>query len=78
MYNGFPLGSSGGAGSPNYPGGRGGGIFALYVNDTLDIEGTVRANGDRYGGSFAGGGSGGSILIKTNKLEGSGLVQVCI
>jgi len=49
----------------------------LYVKNTLDIEGTIRANGGKYGGSFAGGGSGGSVLIKTDKLEGSGLVQVC-
>ncbi|KAK3724602.1 hypothetical protein QZH41_005193 [Actinostola sp. cb2023] len=69
-------GSSGGAGLSSSPGGRGGGIFALYVNHTLDIEGTIRANGDKYGGTYAGGGSGGSILIKTTNLEGSGLVQV--
>lgn len=72
----FFIGSSGGQGMSNSPGGRGGGIFALYVNGTLDIEGTIRANGDKYGGAYAGGGSGGSILIKAAKLEGSGLVQV--
>lgn len=70
------VGSSGGAGSSSSPGGRGGGIFALYVNHTLDIEGTIRANGDKYGGAYAGGGSGGSILIRTTRLEGSGLIQV--
>lgn len=71
------VGSSGGAGSQGSLGGRGGGIIVLNINHTLDIEGTIRANGDRWIGSFAGGGSGGSILIKTGKLEGTGIVQVC-
>lgn len=68
-------GSSGGRGGGGL-GGRGGGIFFLNISDTLDIEGTLSANGDKYAGSYAGGGSGGSILIRTNLFEGSGTVQV--
>ena len=57
-------------------GGRGGGILFLNISDTLDIEGTLSADGDNHVGSEAGGGSGGSILIRTVTLEGSGTVQV--
>ena len=71
------IGSSGGKGSNGKPGGRGGGIFFLNVSDTLDIEGTISVNGDKYGdGDNSGGGSGGSILIRTVTFEGSGTVQV--
>lgn len=69
-------GSSGGKGSGGGHGGRGGGILFLNISDTLDIEGTLSADGDNYVGSYAGGGSGGSILIRTVTLEGSGTVQV--
>lgn len=56
-------------------GGRGGGILFLNISNTLDIEGTIRVNGGD-GGIYAGGGSGGSVLIKTKYLEGSGTTQV--
>lgn len=69
-------GSSGGKGSGGGLGGRGGGILFLNISNTLDIEGTLSADGDNYVGSDAGGGSGGSILIRTVTLEGSGTVQV--
>ena len=49
----------------------------LNVSDTLDIEGDVHANGENYGDAYSGGGSGGSIMIKTRVFEGSGSVQVC-
>lgn len=70
------IGSSGGKGGGGHSGGRGGGIFFLNISDSLDIEGTLSANGDKFQGSRAGGGSGGSILIRTNLFEGSGTVQV--
>ena len=57
-------------------GGRGGGILFFNISNTLDIEGTLSASGDNYVGSQAGGGSGGSILIRTVLFEGSGTVQV--
>ena len=72
----WSTGSSGGKGSGGGHGGRGGGILFLNISDTLDIEGTLSADGDNYVGSYAGGGSGGSILIRTVTLEGSGTVQV--
>ena len=70
-------GSSGGMGKSGSQGGRGGGIFLLNISNTLDVEGTLSANGDDYGGPYAGGGSGGSILVKTKTFEGSGTLQVC-
>ena len=72
----YLTGSSGGKGGSGQLGGRGGGIFFLNISDTLDIEGTLSANGDNYVTSYAGGGSGGSILIRTKMFEGSGTVQV--
>lgn len=72
----YLTGSSGGKGGSGQLGGRGGGIFFLNISDTLDIEGTLSANGDNYVGSYAGGGSGGSILVRTKMFEGSGTVQV--
>ena len=70
-------GSSGGRGGGG-DGGRGGGIFFLNISDTLDIEGILSASGAHYAGSYSGGGSGGSILIRTNLFEGSGTVQVSL
>ena len=72
----YLTGSSGGKGGSGQLGGRGGGIFFLNISDTLDIEGTLSANGDNYVASYAGGGSGGSILIRTKMFEGSGTIQV--
>ena len=71
-------GSSGGKGSSGAHGGRGGGILFLNISDTLDIEGILSVDGANNGGSEAGGGSAGSILIRTVLLEGSGTVQVTL
>ena len=66
-------GSGGGGG--NGPGGSGGGAIRLIIADTLELEGTITANGTP-GGSFGpdggGGGSGGSIWVTTQKLTGEG------
>ena len=50
----------------------------LNISHTLDIEGTLSANGDNFRGGSSGGGSGGSILVRTQLFEGSGTVQVCM
>ncbi len=47
----------------------------LNVVETLEVEGTIQANG-MAGGSNKGGGSGGSIWITTSNIEGSGAIQV--
>ncbi|MFH1846268.1 MAG: hypothetical protein ABH869_01785, partial [Candidatus Omnitrophota bacterium] len=76
------LGSGGGGGSVT-PGGSGGGAIKFDVPGTLTINGTVSANGEGHyylydveeftGG--AGGGSGGSIVIETGTLDGTGTIS---
>ena len=59
-------------------GGNGGGAIRLIVSGTLTLNGSITANGSNgvsYYSSFgyhSGGGSGGSIYLTTNGLEGSG------
>lgn len=53
-------------------GGHGGGILLLDVGGSLDVEGTISANGWNFEGGYAGGGSGGSIWIVTDGFEGTG------
>ena len=53
----------------------GGGILWIDIRNKLEIDGTISSNGEN-GTSSTGGGSGGSIYIKTNHLEGKGIVQV--
>jgi uncharacterized repeat protein (TIGR01451 family) len=64
---------SGGGGS-NGTGGAGGGLIRLLINHTLTIDGQISANGENAT-SWRGGGSGGSIYIKTNVLKGSGIIS---
>ncbi|MBN2375582.1 MAG: hypothetical protein JXD22_04225 [Sedimentisphaerales bacterium] len=70
---------SGGAGTysgGSIPGGRGGGQVTLRA-DSIDITGTVSANGSA-GSNYdwaAGGGSGGGILIKSTEMSISGALS---
>ena len=65
---------SGGGNAPWYgnAGGSGGGAIRLTITNTLNLNGTISANGDN-GFNHSGGGSGGSIYVITNALTGSGL-----
>jgi hypothetical protein len=57
-------------------GGRGGGAVRLEVDGTLTIDGGIVANG--AGGTSttnAGGGSGGSVLIDADRIDGTGQIQ---
>jgi len=49
-------------------GGAGGGAIILNISNTLEINGSISANGESD--STQGGGSGGSIYIKTDVLKG--------
>lgn len=54
-------------------GGRGGGIVRILAGGTIDITGTVSANGARGGKGGGGGGAGGSIWFETcSSLSGNG------
>ncbi|MDD2891064.1 MAG: hypothetical protein PHE49_10580, partial [bacterium] len=74
------MGSGGGNSDPTLwgKGGSGGGIVRLICLGTANVTGTVRSNG-RAGlgddGKVGGGGSGGSVWIKTNSLEGTGIIS---
>ncbi|KAL3535670.1 hypothetical protein ACH5RR_004131 [Cinchona calisaya] len=55
-------------------GGKGGGRILLEVKDNVDLVGVLLADGGD-GGIKGGGGSGGSIYIKTQKMTGSGRIS---
>ncbi|MCC7375644.1 MAG: carboxypeptidase regulatory-like domain-containing protein [Verrucomicrobiales bacterium] len=69
------LGSGGGGGNADWgQGGRGGGAIHLVVDGTIELNGTLSANGGAGVRNF-GGASGGSILIETDHLKGAGIVE---
>jgi hypothetical protein len=55
-------------------GGTGAGAIKLVVSNTLTVDGTVSADGDRYIGGRTGGGSGGSVWVITDTLAGAGSI----
>ncbi|KAG8376085.1 hypothetical protein BUALT_Bualt09G0026800 [Buddleja alternifolia] len=57
-------------------GGIGGGRIWLLVKDIVDLRGMLLADGGD-GGIKGGGGSGGSIYIKSQKMTGSGKICAC-
>ena len=64
-----------GGNSSSTVGGRGGGIMQLTVGGRAFIDGDLLADASP-GGTYSGGGSGGSILLQTNIFEGYGTVSV--
>ena len=74
-------GSGGGGASTARGGGAGGGAILIVSTGTLEINGTVRANGgNAYNQSFttsndSGGGSGGGIRLVADTFTGSGVVE---
>ncbi|KAF5726034.1 hypothetical protein HS088_TW23G00772 [Tripterygium wilfordii] len=57
----------------NY-GGEGGGMIRVEVNSTVEVGGSLLADGGD-GGTKGGGGSGGSIFIKAQRMTGSGRIS---
>lgn len=70
------MGSGGGAAGAT-PGGKGGGVIKLVVNDELAFKsGTISSLGANGSGQ-SGGGAGGSILLNAKKVSGiSGVISV--
>jgi len=71
---------SGGAGGASATGGAGGGLVVLNVDDTLDVSGSITADGLAGGDAVsvrggAGGGAGGGIYINTLNWIGNGLLR---
>jgi len=72
-------GSGGGNNSTFSPvsiGGAGGGALQLTVAGTLQVDGTLTANGGNGSGVAGGGGAGGSIYVNAGALAGSGGITV--
>lgn len=71
-------GSGGGAGYHSTPG-VGGGSIRLIVGGTLLVDGSLMANGTDSTrpalGSYAGGGSGGSLWLTASTLTGAGIIS---
>ena len=67
-------GSGGGNYSPYSFGGSGGGAIRLTVTGTLQMDGTISANGGNGSGTGGGGGSGGSIWLTVGTLSGAGAI----
>ena len=70
------LGSRGGGAVLGGSGGAGGGIFYLNISNTVIVNGDLKSNGMAGPSTGSGGGSGGSILIETKKIVGTGTIQV--
>lgn len=75
----FPLmGGSGGSGSNDnwkHGGGGGGGAILIAAAETIQVSGTIRANGGSTS-YFAGGGSGGGIRLIADAVGGTGGLSV--
>jgi hypothetical protein len=74
-----PVELGSGGGPTGAAAGRGGGAITLTVTDTLELDGTITANGSKGGDSpcgavAAGGGSGGSIFVTAATITGTGSV----
>lgn len=70
IYNPLDLGSGGAQG------GRGGGAIKINaVNGVIHNNGKITSNGEGYAYSFYGGGSGGSLWIIADLLDGSGEIS---
>ena len=67
------LGSGGGFGSQ--AGGSGGGVGQLNVGGTLELDGSILADGLKATNAHAGGGAGGSFLISASTIAGAGTIS---
>jgi hypothetical protein len=67
-------GGGGGGYSPVSIGGKGGGAISLSVTGTLQVDGTLSANGGNGGGNGGGGGAGGSLKLSCATLSGTGSI----
>ena len=71
LYEPAHFGCQGGGG-----GGLGGGVIKMQVTDRLKVDGTLSCSGLPGTSSTSGGGSGGSLWIETNLMQGYGQMQV--
>ncbi|MCW5933952.1 MAG: hypothetical protein KIT45_06575 [Fimbriimonadia bacterium] len=72
------IGGSGGAGSNSNPGvigGAGGGAILIVASGRIVVNGTINADAQGYSSSWGGGGSGGSVRLIADRLEGTGIIS---
>lgn len=72
------IGGSGGAGSsgnPNWTGSTGGGAILIVASGRIRLNGSILARSESPSGGFGGGGSGGSVRLIADRLEGSGAIN---
>lgn len=75
MFKPTAYGSSGCPGSKS--GGHGGGILLINIGGHFQLDGLLESSGQpASAGSNAGGGSGGSILVYTERFSGHGVIRV--
>ncbi len=74
VYTPTGLGSGGGNGMGT--GGAGGGALAWTVGHLIELNGLLSAKGLNGSGTDSGGGSGGSVLIRTTDMTGHGEISV--
>lgn len=67
------MGSGGGGNCCGTPG-AGGGLIALYVGESLTVNGALSANAQQPGPT-TGGGSGGGLYVKAGAVAGVGVIQ---
>jgi len=72
----FSAGSGGGGYSSYSIGGNGGGVIQMTVSGSLQVDGTLSANGGNGSGTGGGGGSGGSLNLSVGNLLGTGVISV--
>lgn len=68
------FGSAGGSGDTG-GGGAGGGMVRLMVEGTLEVAGSISANGLAAPVNNSGGGAGGSIWITAARMSGEGIIR---
>ena len=68
VYEPVEYGSAGGGAG----GGLGGGVIHVFVSDTLQLDGEIRAEGGAATTPAGGGGSGGSVWVECTVLKGLG------
>jgi hypothetical protein len=69
-------GSGGAGGAPwTSPGGAGGGLIRVLASDAVIMDGSMLANGQAMGNSYAAPGSGGGICVQCKTIKGSGLLS---
>ncbi|MBI5441539.1 MAG: hypothetical protein HY900_10070, partial [Deltaproteobacteria bacterium] len=68
------LGSGGGSWGWT-AGGNGGGRIAITASQEVIVDGVIASDGENSGGSAAGSGSGGSVLIRAPLVSGNGFIR---